>query len=109
MKYCEECVVCQRNKALALSPAGLLMPLEIPNAVWTDISMGFIDGLSKATGFNVIFLVVDRLRKYVHFLALKPPYTAKSVAEIFVKEIVGLHGNPRSIVSDQDKVFLSNF
>ncbi|KAA0057099.1 peroxidase 64 [Cucumis melo var. makuwa] len=103
VKYCEECVVCQRNKALALSPTGLLMPLEIPNAVWTDISMGFIDGLSKATGFNVIFLVVDRLRKYVHFLALKPPYTAKSVAEIFVKEIVGLHGNPRSIVSDQDK------
>lgn len=36
-KYCDECLICQRNKTLALSPAGLLMPLEIPEAVWRDI------------------------------------------------------------------------
>ena len=33
-KYYEECVVCQRNKTLALSPAGLSMPLEIPDALF---------------------------------------------------------------------------
>ena len=60
-KYCEECVVCERNKTLALSPAGLLMPLEIPDTVWSDISMDFIDGLRKAAGFDVSFVVVDRL------------------------------------------------
>ncbi|KAA0050812.1 transposon Tf2-1 polyprotein isoform X1 [Cucumis melo var. makuwa] len=49
-KYCEECVVCQRNKSLALTPAGLLLPLEIPNKVWNDISMDFIEGLPKAAG-----------------------------------------------------------
>ena len=42
-------------------------------------------------------------------MALKHPYTAKSVAEIFVKEIIRLHRFPTSIVSDRDKVFLSHF
>ncbi|KAA0032164.1 transposon Tf2-1 polyprotein isoform X1 [Cucumis melo var. makuwa] len=108
-KHCESCITCQRNKSLALSPAGLLIPLEIPHQVWSDISMDFIDGLPKTKGCNVILVVVDRLSKYSHFLALKHSYTAKSVAEIFVKEIVRLHGFPTSIFSDRDKVFLSHF
>ncbi|KAL0545305.1 hypothetical protein IC582_015183 [Cucumis melo] len=99
-KHCESCITCQRNKSLALSPTGLLMPLEIPNQIWSDISTDFIDGLPKAKGWDVILVVVDRLSKYSHFLALKHPYTAKTVAEIFVKEIVRLHGFPTSIVSD---------
>ncbi|TYK22515.1 transposon Tf2-1 polyprotein isoform X1 [Cucumis melo var. makuwa] len=57
-KHCESCITCQRNKSLALSPAGLLMPLEIPHQIWSDISMDFIDGLPKAKGWNVI-LVFD--------------------------------------------------
>ncbi|KAL0535770.1 hypothetical protein IC582_024695 [Cucumis melo] len=108
-KHCEACVTCQRNNSLALSPAGLLMPLDIPHQIWSDISMDFIDGLPKAKGWDVILVVVDRLSKYSHFLALKHPYTAKTVAESFVKEIVRLHGFPTSIVSDRDKVFLSHF
>ncbi|KAA0051187.1 peroxidase 64 [Cucumis melo var. makuwa] len=104
-KYYEECLICQRNKTLALSPASLLSPLEIPDTIWTDISMDFIDGLPKSAGFEAIFVVVDRMSKYAHFKALKHPYTAKSVAELFVKEVVRLHGYPRSIVSDRDRVF----
>ncbi|KAL0545045.1 hypothetical protein IC582_020183 [Cucumis melo] len=108
-KHCEACLICQCNKSMALSQAGLLVPLEIPHQVWSDISIDFIDGLPKAKGCDVILVVVDRFSKYSHFLALKHPYTAKSVADIFVKEIVRLHGFPSSIVSDRDKVFLSHF
>ncbi|TYK16773.1 putative integrase [Cucumis melo var. makuwa] len=52
-KYGEECLVCQRNKSLALSPAGLLWPPEVLNNIWSDISMDFIEGLPKAAGFEV--------------------------------------------------------
>ena len=107
--YVESCEVCQRNKYQTLSPCGLLQPLPIPTQLWSDISMDFIGGLPKVQGIDTIMVVVDRLTKYAHFLPVKHPYTAKDIAELFVKEIVRLHGFPSSIVSDRDKVFLIRF
>ncbi|KAA0042970.1 putative retroelement pol polyprotein [Cucumis melo var. makuwa] len=71
--------------------------------------MDFIEGLPKSSRWEVIFAAVDRMSKYAHFIALKHPYTAKSAAKVFVKEVVRWHGYPRSIVSDPDKIFLSHF
>ncbi|KAJ9562283.1 hypothetical protein OSB04_007443 [Centaurea solstitialis] len=104
-----ECEVCQRNKVLSGSPAGLLQPLALPNTVWSDVTMDFIEGLPKSSGWNTIMVVVDRMSKYAHFVPLKHPFNAQTVAAAFVKEIVRLHGIPATIVSDRDKVFQSLF
>ena len=71
--------------------------------------MDFINGLPYPARLSVIMVVVDQLSKYGHFVAVKHPYSAKIVAEVFVKEITRLHGIPRSIVSDRDPVFTNQF
>lgn len=71
--------------------------------------MVFITGLPNYGGFTAIMVVIDRLSKYSHFVPLKSDYSSKIVAEAFMHNIVKLHGMPKSIVSDRDKVFTSNF
>ena len=92
---------CQRNKGETTPLPGLLEPLPIPTRIWIDISMDFIEGLPKSGGKTMILVLVDRLSKYIHFCALSHPYTASSVAQIFLDQIFRLHGMPSSIVSDR--------
>ena len=71
--------------------------------------MDFIVGLPNCKGKTVIMVVVDRLSKFAHFIALSHPYSAASVAQLFVENVFKLHGMPSNIVNDRDSVFLSQF
>jgi hypothetical protein len=107
--FVAECEVCQCNKGETVKALGTLQPLLIPPAIWRDISMDFIVGLPKSGNKSVIMVVVDRLSKYAHFCALQHPFTASTVAQIFMDNIFKLHGMPNSIVSDRDPTFTNNF
>jgi hypothetical protein len=107
--FVKNCSVCQQSKHSNTHPMGLLQPLPIPEGAWRDLTMDFIEGLPKSQGFSVILVLVDRLTKYAHFMPVKHPYTATTIAQIFMDTVVKLHGLPSSIVTDRDTVFLSHF
>lgn len=107
--FMAECATCQQAKYLTLTPAGLLQVLPIPKKIWKHIAMDFIEGLPKSEGYDTILVIVDRLSINAHFILLKHPFNAKTVATIFVKVVVRLHSVPRSIILDKDKIFTSWF
>nr|KYP41804.1 Retrotransposable element Tf2 [Cajanus cajan] len=108
-RFIHQCPTCQQCKYDNSASPGLLQPLPIPDMIWQHITMDFIEGLPNSLGKQVIFVVVDRLSKAAHFMALKHPYTASEVAQCFMDNIYKLHGCPASITSDRDPVFISNF
>ena len=56
--------------------------------------MDFIEGLPPLCSKTTILIVVDYLSKYAHFCAIVHPYTTSTIAQIFVDNIVKLHGIP---------------
>lgn len=108
-KFILSCEVCQMNKPEHVHTPGLLQPLPIPDEAWSSIGIDFITGLPKSEGKEVILVVVDRLTKYAHFMALAHPFKASDVAQVFMDTVYKLHGLPLNIISDRDPVFTSKF
>nr|GEX42084.1 retrotransposon protein, putative, unclassified [Tanacetum cinerariifolium] len=104
-----ECDVCQREKPDLSAYLGLLQPFPIFEKIWSSISMDFIEKLPNSHGKTVILVVVDRLSKYAHFIALQHPFTASTGAQVFLDNVYRLHGMPDSIVCNKDNIFLSHF
>jgi hypothetical protein len=77
---------------------------------WEVIIMYFIKGLPRTNKqHDSIMVVVEKLTKAAHFVPVKATHTMTNIAEIFMKEIARLHGIPRTIVSDRNTKFTSNF
>ena len=71
--------------------------------------MDFIEGMPKSQGKEVILVVMDRISKYAHVVALSHPYSAEIVAQVYLDNIYKLHGLPISIFSERDTIFISSF
>jgi len=108
--YVARCLTCQRVKTEHQKPGGLLQPLPILVWKWEHITMDFMVGMPRTQRHqDAIWVVVDRLTKSAHFLPLKTTFSAEQLAELYIREIVRLHGVPLSIVSNRDTKFTSRF
>ena len=107
--FINSCSICHYNKYSTQPPYGLLQPLPVPQQVWEDISMDFVTNLHVSSNKTVIWVVVDRLTKYAHFIALPTHFTTSYLASMFLSEIHRLHGTLKTIVSDRDRIFISKF
>ena len=106
-EYISKCQVCSQAKTEHCRLPGLLNPLPVPSKAWHTISLDFIEGLPKSKTYDTILVIVDKFSKYGHFIPLSHPYTALSVAQLFLNHIYKLHGLPTMIISDRDRIFTS--
>jgi hypothetical protein len=103
------CQVCIQAKPDRSSYTGKLQPLPIPSKAWETVSLDFIEGLPRLGRANCILMVVDKFTWYAHFLALSHPYTAASVAAVFLDTVYKLHGLPAAMISNHEPLFTSRF
>ena len=107
--FVDSCDTCPRIKAPRHKPFGLLQPLPIPNRPWSSLSMDFIVKLPLSSGFDSIFVVVCRLTKQAHFIPCNETINSVGLVDLFISNVVRLHGFPDDIISDRGPVFRSNF
>jgi hypothetical protein len=107
--YLRSCDVCNRTKSSRHVPYGQLKSLPIAEKPWASISMDFVVDLPISNGFDSIWVVVDRLTKYAHFVPINKTITADQLSILFLKEIFCFHGIPHDIVSDRGSIFTSKF
>nr|GFB31113.1 putative reverse transcriptase domain-containing protein [Tanacetum cinerariifolium] len=72
--------------------------------------MDFVNKLPRTrSGHDSIWVIVDRLTKSAHFLAVREDYKTEKLARLYINEIIARHGVPVSIISDRDSYFTSRF
>ena len=107
--FFQRCLTCQQVKAEHQKPTGLLQPLEVAKWKWEHVTMDFVTHFPRTPqGYDAVWVIVDRVTKSAHFLALRMTFTLERFYRLYIREIVRLHGVPVSIVSDRDPRFMAH-
>lgn len=102
-RYVTTCDTCQRNKHSKQLKPGLLMPLPLPEEPCLHWTTDAVTGLpTSAAGYDAIQVFVDRLTKLKRFVATRKTDGSAELADTTLRMIIGIHGMPKSLVSDRD-------
>ncbi|KAK8617188.1 hypothetical protein V6N13_117154 [Hibiscus sabdariffa] len=108
--YVSRCLTYQKVKVEHRAPTRLLQPLKFPQWKWERITMDFVSGLPITPRKNdSVWVIVDRLTKSAHFILVLVNMSSNVLAEIYIREVIRLHGVPISILFDRDPKFTSRF
>ncbi|GJV24174.1 putative reverse transcriptase domain-containing protein [Tanacetum coccineum] len=106
--YVSKCLTCLKVKAEHQKPSGLLVQPKIPQWKWDNITMDFITRLPRtSSGYDTIWVIVDRLTKSAHFLQMRENDSMDKLARLYLKEVVTRHGIPVSIICVTFLIFMS--
>ncbi|GJV70302.1 putative reverse transcriptase domain-containing protein [Tanacetum coccineum] len=93
--YVSKCLTCAKVKAEYQKPSGFLVQLVIPVWKWENIMIDFVTKLPKTvTGQDTIWVIIDRLTKFAHFLPMKETDSMEKLKRQYLKEVVSMHGVP---------------
>ena len=109
-EYVSKCLTSQQVKVEHQVSSGLLNPIPIPQWKWDNIAMDFVSSLPlMQKKHDSVWVIIDILIKSANFIPAGIDYYMDRLAELYVDEIVRLHGVSLSIVSDRDPRFMSRF
>ena len=108
--FVRRCLTCQQVKDEHQKPTWLLQPLEVAKWKWEHVTMELLTYFPRTPQrHDAVWVIVDRLNKSTHFLAVRMTFTLERFCWLYIREIVRLHGVPVSIVSDRDLRFTTHF
>ena len=108
--YCGSCGACKRNASVQKRPAGVREAHEIPEGRWDAIHADWITDLPETqNGYDAILVVHDRVTKYAYLIPAKKCDTAEDTANRMFAQVFCVHGLPKTLVSDRDKLFTAKF
>ena len=100
--WVRDCNTCMTTKRMALSRPPPL-PHDIPHHCWEVVFMDETSGFPPSSGYDAIWVFVDKLSKMAHFVPVaKEGLTSEGLAKLFFQHVFRLHGMPRVLVSDRD-------
>jgi len=108
--YCSSCKVCQSIKPSNRHPVGGLQPLPVPSGKWKTVTVDMITDLPKSyCGFDSILVFVDKLTKMVHLVPTNKTMDSKEFCKLFAENVIRLHGQPDTLISDRGSTFHSKY
>jgi transposase InsO family protein len=113
--FIKKCANCQRNKHSTHAKYGEMQAIELPTKPWTDISIDFVTRLPESRDpttklkYDAILVVVDRFTKAAEYILFRKNYTVVQLGHIINNRVIHYHSIPKTIISDRDKLFTSNY